>query len=222
MVTDAEQYRTYAVSKRDKEPLLRFLLGALRTCGCRILRASSPAEAPFRITFETAEGERLGILAYAFLANQREIKNRPSDEHRFQVKYGKKDGELHEVWQDPYALYTTLFLGINPDQGFFVGADPVLHNPTPVFISIEFTQQDVDCVLVDGWAAWERESGDDGPIEVLVGGRPETFLRYVRFEREALAEDQGHRHLLAERASQRPVSRACAGSMSTDGSNPSA
>ncbi|MCG6897660.1 MAG: hypothetical protein LJE60_11225 [Thiocapsa sp.] len=75
---------------------------------------SPPNEAPFRLTFEAPDGERMGILAYAFLANARATRNRPCDEHRFQLKYGSKDGQLHELWQDPFQLYTTLLFGINP------------------------------------------------------------------------------------------------------------
>ena len=192
-------YRTYSVSARKRAPLLRFMIDALQGCGCRVLYASPPNRAPFRITFETPEGERMGIVAYAFLANTKVTKNRPGDEHRFQLKYGAKDGELHEIWQDPYGLYTTLLLGINPEEGFFVGADPVLHNPTKMFISIEFKQREVDEILSTGWAAWERDRRSDGdPVEVLVGGKPQSFLDYIRFEREARGEDQGHRQALAE------------------------
>lgn len=97
-------YRTYAVSRRDREPLLEFMLEALRQSGCRILSHSSPTQAPFRIAFETLQGERVGILAYAFLANSKLTKNRPSDEHRFQLKYGSRDGQLHDLWQDPFGL----------------------------------------------------------------------------------------------------------------------
>lgn len=195
------EYRTYRVSYRDKEPLVRFIVNALHGCGCKILFVSPPSEAPFRITFETEDGERMGVIAYAFLANQRLTTNRPDDEHRFQVKYGTKDGKLHHLWQDPYGLYTTLFLGINTELGFFVGADPVLHSPTKFFISVEFKQHHVQRIMCDGWHAWERDrrSQDARPAEVLVGGKPENFLRYIRFEREALGEDAGHRQLLAER-----------------------
>lgn len=194
--------RTYGVSRRDREPLLAFMLNALRDQGCTILYSSPPIEAPFRITFETPEGERKGILAYAFLANSRITKNRPPDEHRFQLKYGPKDGGLHELWQDPYGLYTTLLVGINPTQGFFVGADPDLHNPTKFYISLEFKQHHVDDILAKGWYFWERErkGAPEEPVEVLVGGRPEAFLAYARFERDAFGEDQGHRQLLAEKA----------------------
>ena len=205
MSEDSERVRTYGVQSRDREPLIAFMLEALRREGCRVIHEPAPNEAPFRITFETPSGERIGIIAYAFLANTKPTKNRPDDEHRFQVKYGSKDGKLHKLWQDPYGLYVTLFIGINPDLGFFVGADPVLHSPTKFFISVEFKQQHVDSILRTGWHAWERERRsraleEEGPVEVLVGGTASSFLRYVRFEREALREDQGHRQLLAERS----------------------
>lgn len=196
-------YRTYRVSRRDKEPLLDFMLEGLRMAGCRILHHSDPSEAPFRITFETRMGERVGIVAYAFFANSRLTRNRPADEHRFQIKYGPNDGALHEIWQDPYSLYTTLFLGINAEQGFFVAADPLRHNPTRFFISLEFKEEHAQQILAEGWYSWERDKRDqrrdEYPVEVLVGGTQESFLRLVRFERAAQGLDSGHRQLLADK-----------------------
>ncbi len=174
---------------------------ALEDAGCRILFVSPSDRAPFRLTFETAWGERLGIVAYAFTANSKVTKNRPVDEHRFQIKYGSKDNEVHELWQDPFGLYTTLLVGIDAESGIFVAADPVLHSPTKFFISVEFKHAEAERILEDGWHVWERERrSSDEPVEVLVGGTKASFLRYIRFEREALGEDQGYRHLLAERA----------------------
>lgn len=209
MTAFIEAPRLYNVQARDREPLIAFMCDALAASGCRILYQSPPNQAPFRITFETPLGERMGIVAYAFLANMKITAKRPEDEWRFQVKYGSKDGQLHELWQDPYGLYTTLFLGISPEHGFFVAADPVLHSPTKFFISIEFKEHNVDAIRTSGWAAWERarrpRDYDEGPVEVLVGGTPDAFLRYIRFEREALGEDQGHRQLLAEQAPTSPL-----------------
>ena len=196
-------YRRFSVSRSQKAPLLAFVLSALDAAGCRTLHCSDPAEAPFRISFETPDGERLGIIAYAFFANSRPTRNRPADEHRFQVKYGPKTGELHDLWQDPFGLYTTLFFGINPERGFFVAADPLLHSPTRFFISIEFKEQHVRAILDHGWYAWERQKrstdGLEEPVEVMIGGVPENFLRYVRFERAAKGLDTGHRTLLADK-----------------------
>lgn len=195
-------YRRFRVSARDRGPLLGYIQSALVSCGCTLLKSSSPSEAPFRLTFEAPDGERMGIIVYAFLANSRATRNRPSDEHRFQLKYGSKDGQTHELWQDPFQLYTTLLVGINPEGGFFVGADPILHSPTRFFISIEFKDRHVQAIRADGWTSWERSTrngGIDEPVEVMVGGAAESFLRYVRFERAAVGLDAGHRALLAEK-----------------------
>ncbi len=198
--TDAK-YRTYRVRASGRQPLIDFVVDALHDAGCRLIYIPPANVAPFRFTFETPSGERMGIIVYAFLANQKLTKNRPTDEHRFQVKYGAKGaGEPQPIFHDPYGLYTTLFVGINPEQNFFVAADPWLHNPTKFFISIEFKDHDVERVLERGWWAWERErrAESDEPVEVLVGGTRDQFLRYVYFERAALREAQGHRHWLAE------------------------
>lgn len=214
MVRDS--FKTYRVLAKDREPLIKFMVDALEKQGCRILHRPDPTVAPFRITFETPQGERLGVVAYAFLANNELIKNRPDDEHRFQVKYGGDLSGIHEVWQDPYGLYVTLFLGINPEERFFVAADPVIHNPTRFSVSVEFKDDNATDIAKKKWVAWERErrggapnphkkrsaraSGDQGEplFEVLVGGMQEHFLRLVRFEREAFGEAPGERHYLAE------------------------
>jgi hypothetical protein len=199
-----QSYRQYTVSRKHREPLLAFILDALEGKGCRIIQCSSASLAPFRVSFETADGERMGIVAYAFYANNKVTKNRPADEYRFQLKYGKKTREEHELWQDPYGLYTTLLMGVSPEEEFFVGFDPVLHSPTKHYISLEFKESFVEQVQAKGWAQEEREhrsEGFDKPVEVFVGGRSESFLDYVRFEREAVGEDQGHRALLAENRS---------------------
>lgn len=180
---------------------MNWTLDALRSSGCRILHAPDPKYPPYRITFETRLGERMGIMAYAFTITSVVTEGRPDDEARFQLKYGKKTGEEYEIWQDPYGLYTTLLLGINHEEGYFVAIDPVLHSPTKFYISLEFKHRHIDEIKASGWHAWEREHrqtrGDEGPIEVLVGGLASSFLRYARFEREALGEDQGHRYQLA-------------------------
>lgn len=194
-------YRQYSVMPTRRAPLVEFITLALGAAGCRIIRCSPPGLAPFKISFETADGERMGILAYAFYANQKRTKNRPADEYRFQLKYGPKVGGLHELWQDPYGLYTTLLVGVSPEEGFFVGYDPVLHSPTKHFISLEFKESFVEKIRQEGWAQEERQRqshGFDDPVEVIVGGMAASFLDYVRFEREAAGEDQGHRSLLAE------------------------
>jgi len=195
-------YSVYDVSRRHREPLLQFIHEALGGAGCRVIHSSDAGHAPFRLSFETAAGERMGIIAYAFFANQKLTVNRPGDEYRFQLKYGdKQDKNLHELWQDPYGLYTTILVGISPTERFFVGFDPVLHSPTKHYISLEFKRSFVEEISQTGWSWRERErrSGSEEPVEVIVGGTIHSFLDFIRFEREARGEDQGHRALLAER-----------------------
>lgn len=182
------------------------MLGALERAGCRVIAHSEADRAPFRISFEAPNGEHLGILAYAFLAKRTPTHNRPADERTFQIKYGSKHTDpkrnLHRLWQDPFGLYTTLLLGIDPAEQFFVGADPEMHNPTRFFIRVEFKDQQAELIKKRGWYAWERQKrtlGLDDPVEVMVGGTADAFLQYIRFERAAVGLDQGNRQLLAER-----------------------
>ena len=193
--------RTYRVPPQTQIPLLSFMLNALENARCQIIHRPSPETAPFRITYQAPSGERAGIVAYAFLASAKATRNQPGAKHRFQATYGTGDRRLHELWQDPYGIYTTLLVGINPDLGFFVGADPVLHSPTRFPISIEFNDAAVKEIVARGWHVWERDGGvdKDRPVEILLGGTADSLLHYLAFERTALGQDQGHRHLLADK-----------------------
>lgn len=198
--------RYYRTKTSAREPLLRFMLEALCAACCRILFASPPDRAPFVITFETREGERIGVVAYAFLATRTPTRNRPEDERSFQIKYGSKqdyaDDNAHDLWQDPLGLFTTLLIGIDPEAGFFVAADPEAHNPTKFFIRVEFKDEHAEAILRNGWHAWERDrrAGPMAePIEVLVGGTRDAFLDLIRLERAAFGLAPGDRQLLAEK-----------------------
>ena len=201
--------RRYPVQRAARAPLVDFMLDSLRASGCAILYASDASQAPFVITFETPAGERMGIVAYAFLANEAPTKvNRPQDERSFQIKYGPDDKQLHTLFRDSLGLYTTLFIGIDTQEGFFLSADPEVHNPTRFFIRLEFKQRHVDAIRGDGWHAWERESRGRKDLlqgerlfsfETLVGGTKDKFLDLIRFERAAHGLPPGDRQLLAER-----------------------
>ncbi|NUQ78729.1 MAG: hypothetical protein HUU21_34825 [Polyangiaceae bacterium] len=52
-----ESPHLYSVRPRDREPLIAFMVDALLAEGCRIIHQSPPTHAPFRITFETPEGQ---------------------------------------------------------------------------------------------------------------------------------------------------------------------
>jgi len=203
MILGPRYYRTRASAR---EPLIRFMREGLCAAGCRILFASPPDLAPFIVTFETPTGERMGIVAYAFLATRTPTRNRPKDERSFQIKYGSKkdytEDNEHPLWQDPLGLLTTLLIGIDPKEGFFIAADPEAHNPTKFFIRLEFKDEHAEAILRDGWHAWERERRADPmaePVEVLVGGTRDAFLDLILLERAGFGLAPGDRQLLADK-----------------------
>ncbi len=198
--------RTYGVSASGRAPLISFMVSALEDSGCKIVHQSRPDQAPFVIAFETRQGERMGIVAYSFLATRTPTKNRPKDERSFQIKYGSKESyahdNSHEIWRDPVGMYTTLLIGIDPKGDFCVSADPAIHNPTKFFIRLEFKDEHADRVVAQGWHAWQRIKRrapvGDLRVETLVGVTRDRFLDLIRFERAARDLDPGNRLILAE------------------------
>lgn len=217
----AFDWKTYAVSKSEKAPLLAFIVRALEMRGCRVLHQSPANRAPFYIVFETPLGERQGILAYPFFANSRLTQNRPTDEHRFQIKYGSELRGVLDVRVDPQELITTIFLGIDPKRGIFVAADPLMNSPSPMSRSVEFKAENVEVIIRDGWTAWERARNspktksrptsafnEDDRVQVLVGGRQERLLDLIQLERLGRGLDAGERHLLADKLKALPGLRS--------------
>lgn len=76
------------------------MVQGLRDAGCKITHISTPERAPFVVAFETSAGERMGIVAYAFLTTRTVTKNRPEDERSFQIKYGSKESYAHDNKHD--------------------------------------------------------------------------------------------------------------------------
>lgn len=210
-VLSALEWKSYSVSRVDKEPLLAFVVKALKMRDCSIVYASEPNRAPFYIVFDTPSGERQGLLVYAFFANSRLTANRPRDEHRFQIKYGSKLKGVLEVACDPSNLVTTLFLGIDPAEGIFIAADPLMNTPAPMSRSIEFKDEHVELIRRHDWAAWERDRRpgkskdrptadvEDFRTEVLIGGKQDRILDLIALERIARGLDPGERHLVADK-----------------------
>src|SRR3546814_7762997 len=69
-VLSALEWKSYSVSRVDKEPLLAFVVKALKMRDCSIVYASEPNRAPFYIVFDTPSGERQGLLVYAFRSEE--------------------------------------------------------------------------------------------------------------------------------------------------------
>ena len=213
----AFSWKVYSVSARDKEPLLWFMREALEARGCTIQHISPGNRAPFHIVLDLPGGERISVLVYAFFANSEPTKNRPQDEHRFQIKYGSNLKGVLDVAVDRFGVTTTVFVGIDPERKVFIAADPAMNNPSPMSRSVEFKAENVQHILDDGWSAWERVRRDaktttrrafellpDIRTEILIGGKQERLLDLILLERVARGLDPGERHLIADKFRELP------------------
>ena len=196
-----------------------FLEAAVQRSGGRVLAASGGTRAPLLLGIEDPKGERLALCAYVFLANRRLIRNRPQDEHRLQIRYGNVNDprwrrRKHPVGFDPLSVDVTLVVGAHLDEDVIMGLDPLVYDPLPIGISIFFKDAEIKQTARSGWHVWERDnlSGVRRPtprtalgVETIVGLRPERFLDYVRFERDAqsLGLDPPLRYRAAQRGAKR-------------------
>lgn len=205
----AERWQTYGVRKSEKAVIVDRICRAIRVSGGEVIHASDPGTAPFEIHAKTGSGRRLHLLCYAFLANKYGQQNRPDDEHRFQIKYGRDLSGYHEVFVDPKRKIVTLFLGVHLDEDVFIALDPAMHNPTRFSASSAVKSWQIEEAKRTGWSGFERErsSGrrkrdmplDNNLTESVLLFNPANFLQYVEFETLATGMDAGERHLLIDR-----------------------
>jgi hypothetical protein len=196
-----------------------FLEAAVERSGARVLASSGPSRAPLFLGIQAPGGERLGVCAYVFLANRREVRNRPQDEHRLQVRYGDVNDPAwrarnHPVGFDPLSVDVTVVVGAHLEADLLIGLDPLAYDPLPVGISVFFKDNDIEEAARSGWHVWERDnvSGVRRPdsrtalgIETIVALSPERLLDYLRFEQSAqsLGLDAPLRFRAAEKAAKR-------------------
>jgi hypothetical protein len=178
-----------------------FIEAAVEQSGGRVLSSSGPGRAPLFLGVEDEDGERMAICAYVFLANRRQIRNRPQDEHRLQVRYGDVNDPAwreqdHPVGFDPLGVDVTLVVGAHLEAELIVGLDPLVYDPLPIGISVFFKDSEIAEAKRTGWHVWERDniSGLRRPdprttlgVETLVALAPDRLLNYIRLERTAQA-----------------------------------
>jgi hypothetical protein len=178
-----------------------FLERAVERSGGRVVSSSGPSRAPLFLGVESPDGERLCICAYVLLANRRETRHRPQDEHRLQIRFGDVNdpawrAQAHPVGFDPLGVDVTLVVGAHLEADVLVGLDPLVYDPLPIGISVFFKDAEIDEARRSGWHVWERDnlSGVRRPsprtelgVETLVAFAPGRLLDYVRFERDAQA-----------------------------------
>ena len=202
--------RGYAPVRRAPDHAL--IERAVAASGGQLLFSSGPSIAPLFLGVETPEGERIGINAYVFHANQAQTRNRPSDEHRAQIRYGdvnaKKWRELgHPLGFDPAGVDLTLVLVAHTDAKLIIALDPLAYDPLPLGNSIYFKDSDIRAAARDGWRVWERDTHGgirkgavEAALETVIAVKPERFLDLLAVERQAqmLHLDQALRFRVAE------------------------
>ena len=186
-------FRVYRTSGRGD--LHDFLLRAFEESSGQVTFASDAVRAPVFVTVEHAQ-QTLGVVAYPFRCNPPPIKGRAPDEHRVQIRYGSEESwdEEHPVGRDPAGVDVTVILGVHLNERIFIGLDPLLYDPLPMGISVEFKDADARRAATSGWHVWERENfggsrretarAREG-IETLIAFRPDRLLDYIAFEQEA-------------------------------------
>jgi hypothetical protein len=184
------------------------IAAAIEASGGRVLRRASSNIAPFDFRVAFQDNSEIELVCYAFTANKYTQAGRPTDEHRFQVKYGSEFDRPHKLFVDDTRERVTLFFGVHEHEGLFIAVDPAMHNPTWFSMSIEFKDAELDETERTGWHGWERERVAGGrrrahPLinlstEAVLAFKPEHFLTYARFERVATGLDPGERLLLVD------------------------
>jgi hypothetical protein len=218
---DQDPGRSYARIYKglQRKPVHRAVEAAVAQGGGRIVYSSGPNRGPLFLGVEDPEGRPIALCAYVFTATHQEIRNRPPDEHRFQIRYGDVNSDAwkaedHPVGFDPLGSDVTLVLGVHEDADLFIAVDPIAYDPLPMGISVFFKDAEVEAAQRDGWHVWERDNiagarrGDPRTelgLETLVAFRPNRLFSYIQFERTAqrLGLDPPLRFRTAQEAAER-------------------
>ena len=151
----------------------------------------------FRLSFEDRLLRRSGIRGFLFrLGPAGAARNRLVTTVRLPDSFESRRGA-----RDPFGLFTTVLLGIEPVRGLVVGFDPSRHFPEDETLRVSISPTDIRVALERGWHSWLREGGERRDFdfaEALVGFRSELLPAYLEFERIAVGLDTGHRTLLAD------------------------
>lgn len=194
---------------------------AVVASGGRLLFTSGPTAAPLFLGIEDPDGDRLGVAAYVFHANRVTTRNRPSDEHRAQIRYGDVNDRTwreadHALGFDPAGVDLTLVLVAHPDAGLLIALDPLAYDPLPIGNSIYFKDAYIEIAQRDGWHVWERNThggtrkGAVEPgLETIVAFTPDRLLDFLAVERQAqtLRLDHALRFRVATRAATEQVTQ---------------
>lgn len=165
--------------------------------GCDLLEAEGAGRRGFRLSFEDPLLQRAGLCG---ILSPIRPWGAGGNGAVTTVRH-PQDLETGHGHRDPFRLFTSVLLGVDPRRKLFVAFDPARHFPEAAPLRVSIGARMVRSSLDRGWHSWLRqdsEQRDVGFAEALVGFRSDQLLRYVLFERIAEGLDTGHRQRLAE------------------------
>lgn len=176
-------------------PLLAALCDTLVRSTCEVLHVDGSPKGTFSLSWEDPLLQRAGLRGLLVPLVRRDRNPGGADATLKLAGTSATD-------RDPFGLFTSVLLGVDPSRDLFVAFDPARHFPEDEPLRVSMSPAPLRRVLARGWHAWEREEYErdgTGFAETLVGFTAPNLVRYVLFERLASGLDTGHRQLLAER-----------------------
>lgn len=179
------------------KPLLDFVCDTLVRSRCELLHVEGRDRDGFRLSFEDPLLQRAGLCGFLFpLRPSRARRSGTGTTVRLPDAFDGGPG-----LREPFRLYTSVLLGVDPARGLFVAFDPARHFPEDEPLRVSVSAEMVSGTLETGWHTWLREGWEERDFdfaETLVGFRCEHLLHYLFFERIAEGLGTGHRSRLAE------------------------